>query len=76
MVVRKSFIVYFQNKKVSKEIEKMGVNITYINPKANYLVGYIDSAQYEKTKKQIQHLKLVKKVDESLLEMDHLEFTE
>lgn len=76
MVKRKGIIVYFQNKKVAKEIEKAGVNVTYINPKANYLSGYVDSEQFENVKKQIQKFRLVRKVEESLVDMDEFEFKE
>lgn len=76
MVKRKGIIVYFQNKKVAKEIEKAGVNVTYLNPKANYLSGYVDADQFERIKKQIQKIRQVKKVDESLVDMDVFEFTE
>jgi uncharacterized protein YlbG (UPF0298 family) len=76
MVKRKGIIVYFQSKKVAKEIEKFGVNITYLNPKANYLSGYVDEDQFEQTKRQIQKLRNVKKVEESLMDMEELSFKE
>ncbi|MBN2504480.1 MAG: DUF2129 domain-containing protein [Bacilli bacterium] len=76
MVKRKGIIVYFQNKKVAKEIEKAGVNIAYVNPKANYLSGYVDADNFEKVKKQIQNLRLVRRVDESLVDMDEFSFKE
>lgn len=76
MVSRKSLIVYFQNKKVAKEIEKLGVNITYINAKTNYLTGYLDATNYEKVKKQIATLRHVKKVEDSFLDLGGFDFKE
>jgi len=76
MVKRKGIIVYFQNKKVAKEVEKAGVHITYLNPKANYLSGYVDAEQFDKIRKQIQKFRQVRKVDESLVEMDEFDFKE
>lgn len=76
MVKRKGIIVYFQSKKVAKEVERIGVNITYLNPKANYLTGYVDEDQFEQLKKQLSKLRFVKKVEESLLDMQDLSFKE
>ncbi|MBN2696961.1 MAG: DUF2129 domain-containing protein, partial [Bacilli bacterium] len=53
-----------------------GVNIAYVNPKANYLSGYVDADNFEKVKKQIQNLRLVRRVDESLVDMDEFSFKE
>ncbi len=76
MIKRKGIIVYFQNKKIAKEAETLGVSIAYLNPKAGYLTGYIDADQFEKAKKQLLRHKLVKKVDESLLDMENFDFKE
>ncbi len=76
MVKRKGIIVYFQNKKVEKDVEKAGVNITYLNPKARYLTGFVDADDYEKVRKQLQKFRLVRKVDESLVDMDEFDFKE
>ena len=76
MVKRKGIIVYFQSKKAAKEVEKIGVNIVYLNPKANYLTGYVDEDQFEAIKKQCAKLRLVRKVEESLLDMQDLAFKE
>ncbi|MBU1145083.1 MAG: YlbG family protein [Firmicutes bacterium] len=76
MVSRKAMVVYFQSKKVEKEIEKLGVNITYINVKMNYLIGYVDAISYDKVKKQIANLRHVRKVEDSLLEMETFDFNE
>ncbi|HOP57373.1 MAG TPA: DUF2129 domain-containing protein [Bacillota bacterium] len=76
MVNRKGIIVYFQSKKIVKEVEKTGVNVVYINPKAKYLTGYIDASEYEKARKQIQKIRLVRKVEESLVDMEEFSFNE
>ncbi|MGD9910468.1 MAG: DUF2129 domain-containing protein [Candidatus Izemoplasmatales bacterium] len=76
MVKRKGIIIYFQNKKAIKDIERFHVRVTYVNEKAGYAVAYMDEPYVEKTKKQIQNLKGIKKVEESLVEMEHLEFNE
>lgn len=76
MVSRKALIFYFQSKKVLKEIEKFNLNIVYVNEKANYAVAYTDSQNVEKAKKQLQSVHGIKKVEESLADMDHLDFKE
>lgn len=76
MVTRKGIIVYFASAKVRQEIEKLGVNIVYINESRNYLTGYVDMNQFERVKKIIEGMKNVRKVDESLAEMENLNFTE
>ncbi|MDD3122845.1 MAG: DUF2129 domain-containing protein [Candidatus Izemoplasmatales bacterium] len=76
MVSRKAMVIYFQSKKVVKEIEKLNLNITYVNEKANYAIAYTDTVNYEKAKKQVQALSGIKKVDDSLADMEHLEFKE
>jgi len=76
MVSRKAIIVYFQSKKVLKELEKFNLNVVYVNDKANYAVVYTDTQNVEKAKKQMQNIHGIKKVEDSLAEMDHLEFKE
>ncbi len=76
MVSRKGMIVFFQTPKVVAEIEKAGVHVVYKNDKRNYLTGYVDSPQFEKIKKQVEAIKNVRKVEESLLDMQELDFKE
>ncbi|MGI6392762.1 MAG: DUF2129 domain-containing protein [Candidatus Izemoplasmatales bacterium] len=76
MVKRKGIIVYFQNKRIAKEAEALGITISYINPKAGYLTGFVDYDKYEKIKKQLVKNRLVKRVDESLLDMEAFSFKE
>jgi uncharacterized protein YlbG (UPF0298 family) len=76
MVSRKAMVIYFQSKKVVKEIEKLNMNLTYVNEKANYAIAYTDTSNYDKAKKQVQALHGIKKVDDSLADMEHLEFKE
>ncbi|MCK7488188.1 MAG: YlbG family protein [Bacillus subtilis] len=76
MITRKGIIVYFQTAKVIPEIEKQGLNITYKNEKRNYVVGYVDATQFERIKKQLETMKNVRKVEESLVDMDQFSFKE
>lgn len=76
MVKRKGIIVYFQSPKALPEIEKQGINITYKNEKRGYLVGYVDENQFERVKKLVEVIKNVRKVEESLLDMDTFSFQE
>ena len=69
MVERKGIVIYFQNKKVIKNIKKFDINISYINEAGRYMTGYVDSKDFNTIKKELNNLKLVKKVDESLIEM-------
>jgi uncharacterized protein YlbG (UPF0298 family) len=76
MVNRKGIVIYFASAKVRQEIEKLGVSIVYVNEKRFYMTGYVDSNQFDRVKKAIEGFKNVKKVEESLIEMDNLNFTE
>jgi uncharacterized protein YlbG (UPF0298 family) len=76
MISRKGIIVWFVTPRVRQEIEKQGVNVVYQNDKRNYLTGYVDANQFERVKKQLEAMKNVKKVEESLTEMDVLDFPE
>lgn len=76
MISRKGIIVYFLTPKVIQEIEKQGVAVAYKNDKRNYLVGYVDKNQFDRVKKQLEGMKNIKKVEESLLDMDQFAFPE
>lgn len=76
MINRKGIIVYFQTVKIIPEIEKQGVAVVYKNDKRNYLVGYVDKNQFDRVKKQLEGMKNVKKVEESLLDMEQFAFPE
>lgn len=76
MINRKGIIVYFQTPKVIQEIEKQGIAVVYKNEKRNYLVGYVDKNQFDRVKKQLEGMKNVKKVEESLLDMEQFAFPE
>lgn len=76
MVSRKGIIVYYATPKVRQEIEKQGVNIVYQNEKRNFITGYVDSNQFERIKKTLETMKNIKKVEESLVEMEELNFSE
>ncbi|XMB71891.1 DUF2129 domain-containing protein [Mycoplasmatota bacterium WC30] len=69
MVDRKGIVIYFQNKRVLKAIKKMNVHIAYVNDAGKYLAGYCDTEEFQAIKKELKKHRLVKKVDESLIEM-------
>jgi len=76
MVKRSSIILYYRNKKVLKNLDKFHLNIAYTNHKAGYAVAYLDSEYVEKVKKQLMTIHGIKKVEDSLNEMDYLDFEE
>jgi len=76
MISRKGIIVWFATSKVRQEIEKQGVNVVYQNDKRNYLTGYVDASQFDRIKKQLETMKNIKKVEESLVDMEVLDFPE
>jgi uncharacterized protein YlbG (UPF0298 family) len=59
--------VYFRNPKVLKQVEKFG-EIKYFTKKKKYAVIYVNEEELEQKKKEIQGLKLVSRVEESLLD--------
>jgi uncharacterized protein YlbG (UPF0298 family) len=65
MLKRKSLIVYFRNPKVLKQVEKFG-EIMYFTKKKKYAVIYVNEEELQEKKKELQGLKLVRKVEESL----------
>ena len=67
MLKRKSLIVYFRNPKVLKQVEKFG-EIMYFTKKKKYAVIYVNEEELQEKKKELQGLKLVRKVEESLLD--------
>ena len=69
MVDRKGIVVYFQNKRVIKAIRKMNIHIAYVNDAGKYLAGYCNTEEFPEIKKELKKHRLVKKVDESLVEM-------
>jgi len=76
MIRRKEIIIYIQNKKAVKELEKLSMNITYVNEKANYVVAYIDRDNSDKFKKQLLSTSGVKRVEESLVDLEEFSFKE
>lgn len=67
MIIRKSLIVYFRTPKAIKQIAEFG-DLKYYTKKGKYAVLYLDEDKVEKTKEKLIQLKLVKKVEESLIE--------
>lgn len=69
MIDRKGIVIYFHNKKAIKAIKKYNINIIYINEAGRYLTGYCNQEEFSTIKKELKHHKLIRKVDESLVEM-------
>lgn len=76
MIQRKGIIVFYTSPKVLAEAERLGVHVTYRNEARGYLAGYVDETQYERIKKQLEAVKNVRKVDESLVDLKELDFVE
>ncbi|HOO43621.1 MAG TPA: DUF2129 domain-containing protein [Bacillota bacterium] len=72
MIERKGIVIYFQNKKVLKTIEKYNINIVYVNEAGKYLTGYCDIKDFPLIKKELKNHKLIRKVDESYVEMPEI----
>ncbi len=73
MLERKGIVIYFQNKKVIKAIKKFEINISYINEAGKYLTGYINAKDFQTIKKELSKNKLIRKVDESYIEMPKID---
>ena len=69
MVDRKGIVIYFQNKKAIKVIKECNVNVSYVNEAGRYLTGYCNTEDFPTIKKELKKHKLIRKVDESLVEM-------
>jgi uncharacterized protein YlbG (UPF0298 family) len=70
---RKGIVIYFSNIKAVKAIKKFNINITYVNTAGKYLTGYCDSAEFLDIKRDLKYNKLIRKVDESLVEMPSID---
>lgn len=69
MLKRKSVIVYFRNPKALKHIEKVGT-IMYFTKKKKYAVLYMNEDEIEDKIKQLKEIKLVRKIEESMLDTE------
>lgn len=67
MTIRRSLIVYFRTPKAIKQIAEFG-ELKYYTKKGKYAVLYLDENKVEETKEKLNQLKLVRKVEESLLD--------
>ena len=72
MLKRKSIIVYFRSPKAVKLIEKVAP-VNYYNKKRRYAICYVNEDQVEDATKELRAIKLVKRVEESLVETDEYE---
>ena len=64
---RKSIIVYFKSPRVLKRLKKIG-NVAYFHKKRKYAVLYIDEDRRDKVRKELESLKHVRRVEDSLLD--------
>ncbi len=67
MTIRKSLIVYFRTPKAIKQIADFG-ELMYYTKKGKYAVLYLDEDKVEDAKEKMNQLKLVRKVENSLLD--------
>lgn len=74
MIDRKGIVIYFANKKVIKTIKQQKVNIAYINQNGKYLTGYCNAEDYPQIKKVLKKHRLIRKVDESKVDMPAIDF--
>lgn len=73
MLKRRSLIVYFRNPKVLKTIEKIS-EIKYYTKKKKYAVIYVNEDEVEQKTQELQAIKLVRRVEESLFETEEYQF--
>jgi len=69
MVNRTSLIVYFRSPKALKQIEKIAT-VSYYHKKRRYAVCYCNQDEKESMITKFRELKLVKRVEDSLIEND------
>lgn len=67
MLKRTSVIVYFRSPKAVKQIEKFAT-VNYYHKKRRYAVCYVNEDEKDKLIEQLRAVKLVKRVEESLVE--------
>ncbi len=66
MVDRTSLVVYFRNPKAIKQMAEFG-EIKYYTKKRKYAVLYLNKEDVTSVKEKLMKIKLVKKVEESLI---------
>ena len=66
MLDRKSLIVYFRNPKIIKRLEQVG-HVTYFHKKRRYAIVYVNADEVKKVKAELEKIRHVRKVEESLL---------
>ncbi len=64
---RASIIVYFKSPRVLKRLKKIG-NVAYFHKKRKYAVLYVDEDRRDKIRKELESLKHVRRVEDSLLD--------
>lgn len=69
MVKRRSIIIHFRNPKAVKEIEKI-VPVHYFHKRRRYAICYVNETEKESVIEEIKKMKLVKRVEDSLVVTD------
>ncbi len=72
LISRKGIVIFFRNSKILKQIGKLNINVVYVNKPGKYLTGYVDAKDFDSIKGQLKKNKLVRKVEESLVEMPEI----
>lgn len=73
MIDRIGIVIYFQNAKVIKALDKYNINIVYVNEAGKYLAGYCNAQDLPTIRKELKNNKLIRKIDESYVEMPSLD---
>ena len=69
MLKRTSVVVYFRSPKAIKQIEKL-TTVNYYHKKRRYAVCYVGEDEKANLIEQLKAIKLVKRVEDSLVEND------
>jgi len=73
MIDRKGIVIYFQNAKVVKQLDKYNINIVYVNEAGKYLTGYCNTKDLPNIRKELKNNKLIRKIEESYVDMPEIE---
>lgn len=73
MISRKSLIVYFRSPKALKHIGRIA-DIKYYTKKRKYAIIYVNEADQDNIVKALKEIKLVRKIEESLVEGEEYQF--
>ncbi len=72
VVERKGIVIYFQNSKVVKTLDKYNINVVYVNEAGKYLTGYCNAKDLNNIRKELKNNKLIRKIEESYVDMPEI----